>query len=67
MSFRKVFYGGGGVVYVDSGLPHPGVIYAITPDGRPLWYRDDNRQGQNGPNAERGWAPGSGNQIGVGW
>ncbi len=60
MSFSKVFYGGGGVV-------HPGIIYAITPDGRLLWYRDDNRQGQNGPNADRGWAAGSGNQIGFGW
>ncbi len=44
-----------------------GVIYAIRETGELLWYRDDLRDGSNGPNAERGWAPGSGNQIGHGW
>ena len=52
---ERVFSGGGGV------------IYAIDPSGGLLWFRDDFRNGTNGPNAERGWAAGSGNQIGVGW
>ena len=42
-------------------------IYAITGDGSLVWYRDELRDGTNGPNAERGWAAGSGNQIGRGW
>jgi hypothetical protein len=44
-----------------------GIIYAVTPTSDLLWYRDELRDGSNGPNAERGWAPGSGNQIGIGW
>ena len=68
MSFSKVFYGGGGRRSpVDSGSVADGVIYAITRDGRLLWYRDLDRHGNNGPNAERGWAAGSGNQIRKGW
>ncbi|MGH3686084.1 MAG: N,N-dimethylformamidase beta subunit family domain-containing protein [Pseudonocardiaceae bacterium] len=43
------------------------VIYAITGDGSLLWYRDELRDGTNGPNAEHGWAPNSGHQIGLGW
>ena len=42
-------------------------IYAITGDGSLLWYRDDLKDGTNGPDAERGWAPASGSQIGFGW
>jgi Tachylectin len=53
--FRLVFSGGGGI------------IYAITYDGRMRWYKDTDGQGQNGAQAERGWAPGSGNQISYGW
>jgi N,N-dimethylformamidase len=53
--FRWVFSGGGGV------------IYAISSDGALRWYRDDVRNGTNGNHAERGWATGSGNQIGLGW
>lgn len=44
-----------------------GIIYAIRESGELHWYRDTLRDGSNGPNAERGWAPGSGNQIGLGW
>lgn len=53
--FESVFYG------------NDGIMYAIRPDGRMHWYRDENRRGDNGPNAESGWAPGSGNQISFGW
>ena len=53
--FRQVFSGG------------DGTIYAITESGALLWYRDQRRDGTNGPNAERGWAPGSGTRIGHGW
>lgn len=68
MSFRNIFYGGGGVRSpVGSGSKADGVIYAIAPNGHLFWYQDVNRHGQNGPNAERGWAAGSGNQIGKGW
>jgi hypothetical protein len=42
-------------------------IYAITGDGSLLWYRDDLRDGTNGPLGERGWAAASGSQIGTGW
>jgi hypothetical protein len=54
-NFKHVFSGGNGI------------IYAITPDGRLLWYRDDDREGQNAPDGSTGWAPGSGKQIGIGW
>ena len=68
MSFNHIFYGGGGKrSIVESGSVADGVIYAIEPNGNLLWYQDVNRHGQNGPNAERGWAPGSGNQIGIDW
>jgi hypothetical protein len=53
--FSHVFSGGGGV------------IYAVRPTGELLWYRDDLRDGTNGANADRGWAPGSGSPIGIGW
>ena len=53
-------------IVVGSGAGE-GLIYAITESGALLWYRDQLRDGTNGPNAERGWAPGSGNQIGHGW
>ena len=53
--FERVFYGG------------DGIIYAVSPKGRLLWYKDDNRSGGNGPNAQTGWAPGSGSQISFGW
>ena len=42
-------------------------IYAITGDGSLLWYRDTLRNGTNGPNAQRGWAPRSGSQVDSGW
>ena len=42
-------------------------IYAITGDGSLLWYRDDLKDGTNGSNAQRGWAPASGSQVGRGW
>jgi hypothetical protein len=42
-------------------------IYAISGGGALLWYRDGLRDGTNGAGAERGWAPGSGSQIGIGW
>jgi hypothetical protein len=58
--FRHVFSTGSGFQYI-------GHIYAITHDGRMRWYKDTDRQGQNGAQAERGWAPGSGNQISYGW
>ena len=68
MNASKIFYGGGGRRSpVNSGSQADGVIYAITPHGRLQWYRDDNRHGNNGPKAERGWAASSGNQIGIGW
>ena len=44
-----------------------GIIYAITPDSDLLWYRDDLGDGSNGASGERGWAPGSGSAIGLGW
>jgi hypothetical protein len=42
-------------------------IYVVTFGGALLWYRDLLRDGTNGLDAERGWDPNSGNQIGVGW
>jgi Tachylectin/PQQ-like domain len=54
-NFKHVFSGG------------DGIIYAIKPGGELLWYKDTDLKGNNGPKAERGWAPGSGNQIGFGW
>jgi len=66
-TFSKVFSGGGTVVLVDSGDQAAGVNYAIKPDGGLFWYKDTDRGGQNGAKAERGWAPGSGNQISFGW
>jgi hypothetical protein len=53
--FKYLFYGG------------EGIIYAVKPTGELLWYQDLKRDGTNGPNGQTGWAPGSGNQIGVGW
>src|SRR6516165_4790230 len=53
--FKRVFYGGNGI------------IYAIKPTGELFWYQDVKRDGTNGANAQTGWAPGSGNQIGFGW
>jgi hypothetical protein len=49
-------------VFADSGS-----IYATTGGGSLLWYRDDLRDGTNGPNAQRGWAANSGHQVGLGW
>ncbi|WP_432877273.1 tachylectin-related carbohydrate-binding protein [Kribbella sp. CA-245084] len=54
-NFRHVISGGNGL------------IYAVTDSGDLLWYRDDLRDGSNGPHAERGWAANSGNHIGQGW
>jgi hypothetical protein len=42
-------------------------IYAVGFSGALLWYRDLLRNGNNGEDGERGWAPNSGKQIGVGW
>ncbi len=42
-------------------------IYAVSFSGALLWYQDLLRNGGNGANGERGWAPNSGNQIGFGW
>src|SRR5689334_5067670 len=67
MSFLHVFYGGGGLTFVDSGEPAPGVIYGIHEDGRLLWYQDMRGDGTNEPDGSTGWAPGSGSQIGQGW
>jgi hypothetical protein len=53
--FRRIFYGG------------DGIIYAVGHDGRLFWYRDLDRTGGNGPATESGWAPGSGSQISFGW
>ena len=44
-----------------------GVIYAVRQTGELLWFQDLLRDGSNGPNGERGWAPGGGSQIGTGW
>src|SRR5438132_5527921 len=52
-------------VHVFSG--GDGVIYAITPTGELLWYQDTLQDGTNGANAEQGWDPNSGSQIGFGW
>src|SRR5436189_47557 len=49
-------------VHVFSG--GTGVIYAIKPTGELLWYQDTLRDGTNGANAEQGWDPNSGSQIG---
>ena len=49
-------------VFADSAS-----IYAVTADGSLLWYRDDLKDGTNGPNAQRGWAAASSSQIGFGW
>ena len=65
-SGNQIGKGWNGATHVFSDVPR-GIIYAITEDGRLLWFRDDDRQGNNGPNAERGWAAGSGNQIHFGW
>ncbi len=54
-AFRTVVSGGGGV------------LYAIDGNGDLLWYRDELRDGTNGPDGGRGWAPGSGSRIGSGW
>ena len=48
-------------------LDHEGALYAIRPDGRMHWYKEENRSGANGPNAQSGWAPDSGSQISFGW
>ena len=42
-------------------------FYAIANSGELFWYKDLKRDGTNGPNAETGWDPRSGSQIGVGW
>ena len=44
-----------------------GVIYAVTPKGDLAWYRDDRRDGSNGPSGADGWAGGSGARVGNGW
>ena len=44
-----------------------GLIYAITDTADLLFYRDELRDGTNGADARRGWAPNSGAQIGLGW
>ena len=64
-SGNQIGTGWAGFVHVLSG--GDGVIYAIRDSGELLWYRDDLRDGTNGPGAERGWAANSGNQIGTGW
>jgi hypothetical protein len=66
-TFSNVFYDGDTFVPVDSGDAAAGAIYAIKPDGGLFWYQDTNRHGQNGAQAESGWAPGSGNPISFGW
>lgn len=53
--FKHVFSGG------------DGIIYAVRETGELLWYQDLLRDGSNGENGERGWASGSGSQIGIGW
>ena len=67
MEFHHIFYGGGGLTFVDSGIPRPGVLYAIDRDGRLLWYEDELRNGKNSPDGSGGWAPRSQSQIGTGW
>src|SRR5437899_51528 len=52
-------------VHVFSG--GDGIIYAIRPTGELLWYQDTLQDGTNGANAEQGWDPNSGSQIGFGW
>jgi len=64
-SGNQISYGWEKFSHVFSG--GDGIIYAITPEGRLHWYQDTDRRGQNGAGAERGWAPGSGNQISYGW
>jgi N,N-dimethylformamidase len=54
-AFRHVVSGGGGV------------IYAVTERGDLLWYRDDARDGTNGPRGSSGWAAASRSRVGGGW
>src|SRR5262249_46640909 len=44
-----------------------GIIYAVRSTGELLWYRDLKRDGTNGAQAQTGWDPKSGSQIGFGW
>lgn len=64
-SGNQIGIGWGGFQHVFSG--GDGVLYAIKATGELLWYRDIKRDGTNGAHAESGWAPHSGNQIGIGW
>jgi hypothetical protein len=65
----------GSGVTIRAGLPafthvlrgRDGVLYAITPAGELLWYKDVARDGSNASDGTSGWADGSGNQIGTGW
>ena len=52
-------------VHIVSG--GDGVIYAATAAGDLLWYQDQLRDGTNGADASRGWAPKSGAKIGSDW
>ena len=54
-----------GFLHVVSG--GGGVIYAVAEKGDLLWYRDDARDGSNGPSGATGWAPGSGSRVGRDW
>lgn len=51
--------------YILSG--GAGVIYAVLPNGELTWYRDDFRDGTNGPFGNSGWAARSGSTIDQGW
>ena len=64
-SGTAIGFGWSGFRHVLSG--GDGVIYAVTGDGRLLWYGDELRDGTNGPQATQGWASASGSAIGSGW
>jgi hypothetical protein len=49
------------------GLGGGGLIYAVTPDGNLLYYRDVFGNGANAADGSTGWDPNSGAAIGFGW
>jgi hypothetical protein len=55
-----------GTTAVDSGLPHVGRIFAISPDGDLRWYSYLGH-GEADRSGSLGWQPNSGNPIGRGW
>lgn len=65
---QRLFHGGNGVTFVDSGLPLQGVFYGVTSDGNLEWNRYTGRGEQIGdPQSLQSWAPNTGNLIGRGF